>query len=842
MKMFKKSLSVFLTVVMLMSVCACLFTTSVGAYTVKDKANVQTLLELDFDDGTGVADVRASHDSGAGVWSTSFVDDGEGGKYVYMTNKSYQGYSAMLGNPGSEMTVSSTTAQHPDRFQLPAAGTYTLTFDWKVFAGTSILGDSGDTKVGFSFYKALYAAVGVSKSGIGTIYYEPVEGEYEIVETTDKNGDPFTAKKITKDSEWMTKTITVKLSQEEFDLGKNGICFSTSAGNLAKNIDDHAIAMIGIDNVVVKSVANDLTTGVAGTTYVYDFKDAEGNLMKPYEAGKTLADDNVFGSSDSAAADGCHAWFSNSDSGKADTTQSFFTENGAMFVSTTGGVAVEATGTSAGSWAHKLYLKDPDFRVGNSDYGFLKMEAGHYYHVEAYVKSYSGKAVDGTTDLANTANFKASIVISKTTGGASGSEIGRVAVATLDYTKTDATVISATIDGDDTSWSVGAGTNVGRFIGIAADTNRYLLVEKVVVTVYDKSAFSYSENESFVTFDNGLNDIYLPNGEGLGIGPVAVVDDPTDKGHGKVLEYRHTGISSTLTLGLAAGAGSGCYSNTTPMASAAKGFEAKAGHKYRITMDTYVSQVTGKAGSHGVYLASKGGICVAGNKTAMTVSNALNYTGTTQTNGAGNGSWVPVILEFVATQTAIDKGHTNVCISLGVTENDGLVYYFDNIKIVDITDSAGTSAANVKRSIRAAQNGLEYVSAGLRFRGEIATSVVSDADGVGFIVAPEAHVNAYTGTDAWYTITNGKAALASAKVANATNTVYGTNGDNTQYQMILTKLTQYGETKNLLDTQFVVKMYTVKDGVYTYYDVATASYNQVKAAYAEKDAFNASKY
>ena len=235
-----------------------------------------------------------------------------------------------------------------------------------------------------------------------------------------------------------------------------------------------------------------------------------------------------------------------------------------------------------------------------------------------------------------------------------------------------------------------------------------------------------------------------------------------------------------------------------------------------------------------MYRAGAAGISYVGNKTAQNAP-AVGAARTDLNSNEGNGQWHR--FEYIFTSTSdTDKEYLAIGLSTPKDSNGNayaFTLYLDNISVTDITNVPASYAEEVRYSIRGESgSGKNYVSAGLRFRGEIPTATASAASEVGFIVAPTALVKAYSGTAEWYDMTAGAPALDKAISANATNKIYGINGDNNQYQCIITSLTKEGEAKSLKNAYMDVVMY-VKDvgGNYSYYFVGRSCYGEVANAY-----------
>ncbi len=390
-----------------------------------------------------------------------------------------------------------------------------------------------------------------------------------------------------------------------------------------------------------------------------------------------------------------------------------------------------------------------------------------------------------------------------------------------------------------------------KYIGIASNSGTYYFY-KITVTVYDKAALTNAQKQLTVNFDNGFNDLYVPRADINNVGTLEIAQDPNNSGYGNVLKMTTTkSDSTTFQFGLAATPGLGTYAaagdNKLPGIG---GYQVTLGNSYRISYDVYCEDYDeGIAGTYACYLSTQAGIGAVGGKDSQTKLNYSNVAISTLQSGAGNGKWIHV--EYTINATSANGG-TYLLIGLGSTtantttgaKDYAAVVYFDNIVVTDITDSVDSWTANAKRSIRAASgSGDTYVSAGLRFRGEIPTATADAAVEVGFIAAPESYVASYTGAAKWYDMSAGAPALDKAMTAKVTDKVYGTNGSNNQYQLLIKGLTKEGESKNLKNTYFTVMLYVKNaEGNYTYFNVATSSYREVQNAYIGNNQSNDSKY
>lgn len=547
-----------------------------------------------------------------------------------------------------------------------------------------------------------------------------------------------------------------------------------------------------------------LTTNASGTTYVYDFKAADGSYMPI---------------SDFCGHNGNKSSHAND-------------ANGYKFVSTTGG----GSGVNTKGMIHDFYIADPDFCIGHTANTKFKAQAGHYYVINVeWMCANANKRIFLVSNYGSSDFTGNSCVLQQS----SNSSVANQRITTSFVLDGDATY---TISGESISMN-------GKYIGFASNSGTYYFY-KITVTVYDKEAFTVADKQLTINFDNGFKDIYVPRVDVNGAGTLEIAQDPNNTGRGNVLKMTTTKASgTTFQFGLAVKPGLGNYkaaiNNQLP---GVDGYQVTLGNSYRVSYDVYCEDYDeGISDTYACFLSTEAGIGAVGGKDSQTKLNYKNAGISTLQNGAGNGKWIHV--EYTIKATSANNG-TYLLIGLGGTkpntasgtEDYAAIVYFDNIVVTDVTNAPQNYAAESKRSIRAESGtGENYVSAGLRFKAEIPTATANAAEEIGFIVAPEKHVTDYGAN--WYDMTSGTPAMSTAKVAKCTNTLYGVNGSNNQYQLLLSKLTQENENADLKDTYFTVLLYVkAADGTYTYYNVATTSYREVVNAYISKDASNASKY
>ncbi len=312
---------------------------------------------------------------------------------------------------------------------------------------------------------------------------------------------------------------------------------------------------------------------------------------------------------------------------------------------------------------------------------------------------------------------------------------------------------------------------------------------------------------------------YAPNGAS---GSTADIKTATDAERGTVIEVStHQSIASTSTI---------CFNR----------FKPQKGKKYYISVDIKLisKNCSGSIAVERFYLASKAGIMMNNNKTAVT-DDAVALTSIKATENWKTIGWVyePTI--------EVTAGYDYLLLAIPHAaptnaEEPAYVVQMDNFKVVEYTpvgaDTAPNDAVNAASSIRgAAQTANGYQSAGLRFKATVDATTKASASEIGFIVAPSKAAVAY-GAE-WYAatgeLTTGISAIKKAcYVSGDKDVVYSTDGEgNCDYQMILTGLST-AEGKTAYNQQFAAVMYVVDaNGVYTYYNLGETSYNQVMTAY-----------
>lgn len=812
MKIMKKSLSIILSVLMLASVCSVLMTSSVSAYSYVDKRVVYH----DFEDETGVAQVTAAqtwrnvesvHEElrGKRKWGSEYTADPEDpdNTVFYMWNTAYNGYSLQIGNKGAN------GGGEDQALSLEGGKQYTLTFKYKYAAGSG--GIKYDSTKGFipalsvTVYKGKQLTYVVDdKKPLGDVAVESLKlGDANVISrgtytaATEGIGD-YDRLAYEKDTEW--KTVSFGLTG---DAAKDNIFLTISAGG-QNVIGDQGVvpsfAGIYIDDICIVENTYTATESLEAVgTYVYDFKNAVGEVMSITQFG---VDNNVNDS-------GRHAWFSNSHSASG---KSYLTEDGAVLFSSQG---VPATyPVKAANFIHKICLKDPDFQLGNSKTdvkGFFAIEAGNVYTITAKVKPYG--------DSANKTDVKAGIGLSGKPSAGMSSAFGTLNCEVL--TPNTWNYVTATVDGD-SMWDINTNgtvdsSNNNRVPCVFTSSSNTILIESVTVTVMKKAETvtveTYELDKAKVksvkstTATNVFSDAYR---DGTQANLDTFVFTPSSSGRQRIPFFK-AGTDNSET-----------YNHIENVI-------LEKGKTYRLELEYAYDATAENAGDILV------GFMRTNNRTYTSWENGVDIA---NTGFIGRGSKSDK--EYFECVFTADEAANGNFLAIRFSREDGKGNTATiTIKSAKVTILAGGTDLGVsftessRRSIRAEGTVAgKYQSAGLRFRGTLTNAQVDSASEVGFVVVPASKI---ANGEQWFAIdADGKIANANAKKVECTNKVYKDNGSSKDYQLIVTNLTKENVTdRNLKDLEIVAVMYT-KDanGEYNYYYVNSTSYNAVKDAYA----------
>lgn len=868
MKKTKKSLSIFLAVVMVISACTALFTATGSAYNYYDPTKPvpeSSITRYDFTDGTGISEWTKSGNfeakagtllAGVSKDSLSIVNDpaDESNKVMYMTSRRYNTSTAEIGGgsgeDGAYLLESNTKYRISFRYKWAKDsgrvsfnnGKFQTYTSLQLYKGSQIAYVEGEgskqvmTNSPNYYVDSTNGTTVVSKNVVDGVVIGNKNRSYDATVTDPSklaHYETYERYKLNEDSEWMTFSYDFNTAENEqrnkLFIGINAGDQSVTGGdNKGLMTDENQFVGLYVDDIVIEKMS---IAGESMQTFVYDFKHADGTAM-------TMQDYT-------GSANGNHDWVSNSN-GQGTS----ITDEGLVFNSTNSGIVSSGFG-----WGHKFYLKDSDFELGGR---WLTLEADTRYRVD--VKYFVNSRIDEN-------NCFIGLAVPQGEGG--GMQVMTSIANTWAPMDQHWHTFTAYVNGGD---SITRGNVTvplaGRCLAITT-TAVNITVESVTVTVVPNSLVPTEQQQSVCADFDGdelVTDIYLPNTNSMNVGTFSVAKDPLDSGRGNVLNV-HITYKGQTTMGFSMPAATG-FGMDHGKGLVDMGYKLQAGHTYRVSYDIYIpdngnniSEVDPK-----FFFAAKGGIDVAGNKVnefrPAKIDPVHGDTGTAAQllDAYKNGKWVT----FARTITITEKDGKAY---LEGTDKDGEIdienypylllamfipkltneqdYYFDNIQITDM---------KVGHSIRAEKSAEEsgtgaYQSAGLRFRGTISDADLVGATEVGFAVMRVSDRDALSdGRNGWWYSRNNLADLTKgAKWAYAYNAeqgidvVYNDADGYKDFQLILTGLTKDGVTdKNLKDTEFCVYMwirydnnalYGANNREYTYRDLGTASYASVLAEY-----------
>lgn len=868
MKKTKKSLSIFLAVVMVISACTALFTATGSAYNYYDPTKPvpeSSITHYDFTDGTGISEWTKSGNfeakagtllAGVSMDSLSIVNDpaDESNKVVYFTNRRYNTTTMEIGGGSGE----------DGAYLLESSAKYRLSFRYKwakdsgrvsfnngkfqtytyvqLYKGSQVAYVAGEgskqlmTNSPNYYVNSTNGTTVVSKNEVDGVVIGNKNISYDATDTDPSklaHYETYERYKLNEDSDWITFSYEFNTAANE---QKNKLFIGISAGDQTVTggddkglmTDENQFVGLYVDDIVIEKMS---IAGESMQTFVYDFKHADGTAM-------TMQDYT-------GSANGNHDWVSNSNGNGTSITDA-----GLVFNSTSSGIV-----SSGFDWGHKFYLKDSDFELGGE---YLTLEADTRYRVD--VKYFVNSRIDSN-------NCNIGLAVPKDEGG--GMQVMTSIANTGALMDQHWHTFTAYVNGGD---SITRGNVTvplaGRCLAITT-TEVNITVESVTVTVVPNSQIPEGQQQSVCAdFDGDIlvTDIYLPNTTSMNVGTFSVAKDPLDSGRGNVLNV-HITYKGQTTMGFSMPAATG-FGMDHGKGFVDMGYKLQAGHTYRVSYDIYIpdngnniSKVDPK-----FFMTAKSGIDISGNKVnefrPAKIDPVHGDTGTAAQllDAHKNGKWVT----FARTITITEKDGKAY---LKGTDKDGEIdienypylllamsipkltneqdYYFDNIQITDM---------KVGHSIRAEKSAEEsgtgaYQSAGLRFRGTISDADLVGATEVGFAVMRVSDRDALSGNrNGWWYSRNNLADLTKgAKWAYAYNAeqgidvVYNDADGYKDFQLILTGLTKDGVTdKNLKDTEFCVYMwirydnnalYGANNREYTYRDLGTASYASVLAEY-----------
>ena len=724
MRVFKKILSSVLSVAITASALSMLTILPATAFTSTD-----TQLYLDFNNSKGVADYTASavfttncaELNGLDQFGYSYKKDPENSDNttLYVWNRVYNGYSVMLGTPGCDIG-------EENAFALQPSTTYVVKIKYKYSAGSSIVGYNG-SKTGFTntlhfeLYSGCQVAYDASKpktylAGLGRVDIDNMSADKYIAVDPQKNfeynaetnntvPETYTRKMLAEDTAWQTAEYTFTTGANI--TGKDKLFLSLTAGNVSisggawNQTDIYQYVGVYFDDIVIKSVDKNATAG----EYIYDFKSN--------------------GESDYALAN--QYWLSNSQTDVYGLGEygSFVDNLGMHFTST-----VNGRFDGSAEWLHRFAVKDNDINIGNQE-GLLKLEADTEYTVVAKYKPLNIEG--GSSKFGIAVSVPGGGTYNTMSLGATQHMLAVVKSEQFTDCNGEWQYMSVVLDGDAETLS---GTpNAGAYVYLTAtgtaDKPSTYLIEYVKVIAVKKGAnpivlkqmvrgsvidasiveggealtpppASYGEESSgwvdskgvyvttapsvsttltaayptnIYTFENGMNEIYMPVTPNLGM-RLDVVDDPLIVGGNKVLKMDCTqsnGSTNNFSLGNIAGTNG-------------DGFKPTAGKTYQILMDVYLESKNSDKSELGVWLTASGGISHTGNKNSSgnKFSTAMQNKITATTSSK---TWTKVSFEYTPSSSKLESyPYMVIAYSYGNRVDssvDNAVIYFDNIVIIE---------------------------------------------------------------------------------------------------------------------------------------------------------------
>ncbi|MBQ3550386.1 MAG: InlB B-repeat-containing protein [Clostridia bacterium] len=179
-------------------------------------------------------------------------------------------------------------------------------------------------------------------------------------------------------------------------------------------------------------------------------------------------------------------------------------------------------------------------------------------------------------------------------------------------------------------------------------------------------------------------------------------------------------------------------------------------------------------------------------------------------------------------------------------ENDGYTYGFyydvaegDRLSSIAFmaemvekgtTVNADIIAMSIREEKAAADNDGVYQSAGIRFRARISDSTLAGATEIGYVFAPtNALIEANTISMEDYLALDGNVAVKGIAKAANTDVIYEKLGENyTDYQAVLTGLTNEAGTKDLTDLEISVAFYVTGENGTTYFQYDSVKFSDLQ--------------
>ncbi len=739
MKSLKRVTSIILSLAFILtSVFFCL-TTKVEAFS----ANVSEVM-LDFEDETGIADSTAvtyfgtanGELDGLPNWGFDYTADPENSEntVLHMFNRVYNGYSVMLGNPDCDYTTENA-------FTLQPSCTYTLKFNYKYEARSGIVAYNS-TKTGFTntlrfeLYSGKQTAYSTTypKKYMGAFGRLDIDGlaskdiinispkkNYDYnAETNNSVPETYSRKVIAQDTEWLTAEFTFTTAADITN--QEHLFVSISAGNSNINgggwnqTDADQYVGVYFDDISIKCLDNNIKAG----EYVYDFKN-----------------DGL-----SCYSDANQTWFSNcnTDVYGLGENGSYIADEGMYFTTT-----VDFAKDYNAAWRHRVAVRDTDVNLGG-DNGFLKIEQNTNYTV---IVKYKPVNIEGSyTDFAIALSAPGGNQYDQITYGVSQHMLVMLDWNRHEKAEKEWQYISVDIDGD--ALSPCGSDNKGAYLYLTAsgtakapatfliesvkvcavskDSDAVVIKKSVrgktvdasickggealsappkslgetaygwyladgtqVTTAPSTSATVYAKYPTSVyTFDNGMNDIYMPNVTNLGM-KLSIVKDPVRSVNNNVLKmtcYQKGGSTNNFVLSQVPGV-------------TADGYKLKAGSQYSISFDVYIGEyniISGSQCTVGVWLVNKSGISHTGGKDSVNTDFSAENQALIKAESE-KGKWVSVSMLYTPNSTKV-QSYPYIAISTKYGDREtgvenSAVVYFDNFVISEVSSAENKGGAVV---------------------------------------------------------------------------------------------------------------------------------------------------
>ncbi len=712
MRFVKKSVSVILSAVMVLILGYVFVPMSADAYTFGNSVT------MNFNDSTGIAQVgnvgTFTSNNGAldgtpmnGYGYKADPED-SGNTTFHVFNQTGNPFYFMLGTPNNGYGVENA-------FTLEPSTTYTLTVKYKYEKGSSAIRYNSD-KTGFT-NNLQFSVYRSSKVDSAFSTYVTNLGKYSIDElpassvtqmsdaknfeyNTNKNvPQTYSRKVLNNDTEWLTAQCT--FTTEADVTNKDHVLLSLSAGDRSicgeSSVQTDANQYIGV-------YFDDITLAVGGEAgeFVYDFVSEGENC---YE-------------------DANNNWFSNSQTGVyGEGGYSSYVADEGMYFTVTNSTRLSA----AADWRHRVAIRDTDVNIGG-DNGFLKIEAGNKYNV---IVKYKPINIEGSfAEIGVGLSAAGGNTYNQMNIGTTQHKVAMVGFNKHEIISNEWQYVSVEIDGDEANnagayaYICAASTNNKpatfliesvKVCAVADGSNAVVITKNIrgknfesvvmpvgqelpsapkslgetslgwfladgteVTTVPAESTTIYAKYPSSVTtFDNGMDDVYLPNTIDLGM-VLDVVADPVGDANNKVLAMECTQSNGST--------------NNFAVSVLGDGFKATAGATYTISFDVYVGSCNMDVSQAGLYLyqANRGGVSHSGGKSS---SKALPAESQGLMRGTvTSGMWATISYDYTPSSSDV-ASYPYILIAytykarIDSTKSNCIVY-FDNIVITEKDDSS----------------------------------------------------------------------------------------------------------------------------------------------------------